>query len=30
MRKLLIPFLAALAFPTAVNSESYWVYYVLN
>ena len=25
MRKLLIPLLAALALPTAVNAESYWL-----
>ena len=28
MKRLLIPLLAALALPTAVNAESYWLYVV--
>ena len=30
MRKLLIPLLAAIALPTAVNAESYWLVIILG
>ena len=30
MRKLLIPLFAALALPTAVNAESYWLVLILG